>query len=228
MRLLFVAADPMEYAGIVEHAEACEPAVAAVDWSRTARLCGNEILLVANGVGRRRAGAAVDAALRTFPAEAVVSTGFCGALDPALAIADVVSGTAVLSGSHRFAATPLGGCRPGIICSVDWVVQTAEEKRQLRQSGGTAVEMEAAGVAARAQAHGLAFFCVRVATDLAGENMANDFNSALRPDGHFDTMNVLRGALRHPLARVPELIRLRARCVRAARTLGEFFADSRF
>jgi hypothetical protein len=34
--------------------------------------------------------------------------------------------------------------------------------------------------------------------------------------------------LRHPSARLPELIRLRKRCNRAAQALGEFFADSRF
>jgi hypothetical protein len=74
----------------------------------------------------------------------------------------------------------------------------------------------------------LPFYCVRVVTDLAGETMANDFNAALRADGHFDTMVVLRGALRRPLARVPELCRLRQRSVRAARVLGVFFANCRY
>jgi hypothetical protein len=90
------------------------------------------------------------------------------------------------------------------------------------------VEMEAAGVAARAQARGLPFYCIRVVTDLAGETMANDFNAALRADGHFDTMVILREALRRPLARLPELCRLRQRSVRAARVLGDFFANCRY
>jgi len=83
-------------------------------------------------------------------------------------------------------------------------------------------------VAARAEARGLPFYCVRAVTDLAGEDMANDFNMALRPDGHFDTMLILRGTLRHPLVRLPELLRLRNRCARAACVLGEFIADCRF
>jgi hypothetical protein len=88
--------------------------------------------------------------------------------------------------------------------------------------------MEAAGVAERASAHNLPFYCVKVVTDLAGEDMANDFNSALRPDGHFATMDILRSSLRQPLVRIPELIRLRKRCARSALLLGEFIADCRF
>jgi len=88
--------------------------------------------------------------------------------------------------------------------------------------------MEAGAVAERAEAHGLPFYCIKVVTDLASEDMANDFNSALRSDGHFDTMVILRSSLRQPLVRIPELIRLRKRCARAARVLGEFIADCRF
>jgi adenosylhomocysteine nucleosidase len=228
MRLLLVAADRMEYAGILARMEQVQPASAAVDWARSGKLGTRDVLLVANGAGPKRAAAAVDAARKIFQADAVVSTGFCGALDPLLGIGQVVCGTGVAVGKQRFPATTVTGCYAGLICSIDHVAQTAEEKRRLRDSGGAAVEMEAAGVATRTQAHGLPFYCVRTVTDLAGETMANDFNSALRPDGHFATMCILRGVLRHPLARVPELFRFRARCARAARTLGEFFADSRF
>jgi hypothetical protein len=88
--------------------------------------------------------------------------------------------------------------------------------------------MEARGVAARTEALGIPFSCIRAVTDVARENLANDFNAALRPDGHFGTMNILRGALRQPTVRFPELFRLRNRSIRAARTLGDFIADCRF
>jgi nucleoside phosphorylase len=116
----------------------------------------------------------------------------------------------------------------GVVCSIDHVAQTAEEKRRLRASGGSVVEMEAGGVAERAAALGVRFYCVKAVTDLAGEDMANDFNRALRPDGHFAIIEILQGALRHPLVRLPELIRLRKRCVRGARALGDFIAACRF
>src|SRR5690349_9778230 len=58
--------------------------------------------------------------------------------------------------------------------------------------------------------------------------MANDFNQALRSDGHFDTIRILRGALSRPTIRLPELIRLRCRCVRAAEALGKFLSAADF
>jgi adenosylhomocysteine nucleosidase len=231
MKLLVVAADAMEFPGILAHAREIRRAPVAVDWARSATLGGHEVLLAANGAGARRAAAAVDAALENFDAEAVISTGFCGALAPELAIADVVVGSEIAVDGRRFAASIPSNVRrhhTGVVCSIGRVAQTAEEKRALRASGGSAVEMEAGGVAERAGAKGIKFYCIRVVTDLAGEDMANNFNLALRPDGHFATMSILRRALRDPFVRLPELVRLRNRCVRASHALGEFIADCRY
>ncbi|HEY1240079.1 MAG TPA: hypothetical protein VGF16_05955 [Bryobacteraceae bacterium] len=230
MRLLFVASAPMEFRGIVLHMKTLRTIPLAADWARSGILAGAETLLVANGVGRRRAAAAVDAAWTAWHADRVISVGFCGALDPALRIADVVVGTCVADRLRRYAVQPVTGntAASGLIRSVDRVVRRAAEKSKLRAEGGIAVEMEAAGVAERAETLGAAFSCVRVVTDLAGEDLANDFERALRSDGHFDTMRILRESLRHPAARIPELIRLQQRCARASRTLGDFIADCRF
>jgi nucleoside phosphorylase len=210
MRILMVASDPMEFRGMPP-------------------LPG--FYLTAKGVGARCAAAAVDAALQKFPAEAVVSTGFCGALAPEMKAGDIVVGTEVVNGTRRFLAlAPMSNTahHTGGVASIDHVAQTAKEKAQLYATGAIAVEMEAAGVAERAAARNLPFYCVKVVTDLAGEDMANDFNSALRPDGHFATMVILRSSLRQPFVRIPELLRLRKRCARAALLLGEFIADCRF
>jgi adenosylhomocysteine nucleosidase len=228
MKLLFVAADRLEFSGFVARANNVRRARLALDWARTAELAGHEVMLVANGVGRKRAAAAIDAAVREFHPDVVISTGFCGALDESLHIADVIVSSCIISTDTRYPAQPLPHPIAGPICSVDYVAQTARQKSFLRELGGIAVEMEAAGVAARAQNLKLPFFCVRSITDLASEDMANDFNAALRPDGHFATMTILRSSFRHPAARLPELLRLRRRCARAAESLGEFFANSRF
>lgn len=231
MRLLFVASDPMEYPGILARSAGPKPARVAVDWARFVRIGNHDVLLVANGVGPLRAAAAVEAALAAFRPDAVVSAGFCGALDAKLGIAEVVVGTAVADGLRQYPLRPVAGGgrhRTGVICSIDHIAQTAVEKARLHASGAVAVEMEAAGVAGRAETHSLPMYCVRSVTDLAGEDMANDFSKALRPDGHFATMAILRSALRHPWVRVPELMRLRQRCVRAALALGDFIADCRF
>jgi adenosylhomocysteine nucleosidase len=249
MKLLFIASDKMEFRGLLAHATAVREAEIAARWSRSATLGANEVLLVANGAGPARAAAATDAGMKAFDAAAIVSTGFCGALAPELEIADLVSATSVETTDRSYATrmwdrpcvAPPGGQagRPvphpqhhaprhfsGPIRSIPYVARTAEEKCNLAVTGAIAVEMEAAGIAARAQSHGLPLYCIRAVTDLAGETLANDFNKALRLDGQFDTILILKGTLLHPIARLPELFRLRKRCVRAAHVLGDFFAYS--
>ena len=275
MKLLFIASDPMEFRGLLSHATAIREAEVAANWSRLAMLRDSELLLVANGAGPRRAAAATDAGMKKFDAEAIVSTGFCGALSPELQIADLVSATMcdrppglssarcaagayaaqtaeekrnpAVGQSQALPTWPYALSAPeplrngtrnitpafaprhfaGPIRSIPYVAQTAEEKRKLAENGAIAVEMEAAGIAARAESLGLPMYCIRAVTDLAGENLANNFNKALRLDGQFDTILILKGSLRNPMVRLPELLRLRKRCVRAAQVLGEFFADSR-
>jgi adenosylhomocysteine nucleosidase len=231
MRILVVAADKSEFSGILARAGVVRRVALPVRWARSAWLSGHEVLLVANGVGAARAAAAVDRALEVFAAEAVVSIGICGALRPELATGDVVVADFVTDGDRRFAARPVSGraaWRSGTVRSAGRVIRSAEEKARLAESGAWVVEMEAAGVAERTFAHGLPFYCVKAVSDLADETLANDFNKALRNDGQFDTIVLLRGTLRQPLIRVRELLRLRKRCARAASSLGDFFADLRF
>lgn len=231
MKLLFIASAPMEYSGMLKLMKASQSPLAMGFWGRSGLMSGHEMLLVANGAGSHRAAAAVDAAVGRFRPDAVVSTGFCGAVDPGLEIGQVVIGTSITAADRSYAARQFSGvqnCAPGVVATVDHVVQTAAEKKQLRLQGATIVEMEAAGVASRAEALGLPLFCARAVTDLASENMANDFNAALRKDGQFATMRIFRHALKRPAIRFPELLRLRRNCIRAANTLGEFFADCEF
>lgn len=231
MKLLVVAADRMEFSGILAHAsQSAQPPLAA-DWARAIRLGDHDMLLVANGVGVSRAAAAAEAGIATFAPNAVASVGFCGALDGGLATGDIVVATEVIGGETRYAAEPVESPWPhrcGSVRTNPRVVQTDRERRTLRATGVLAVEMEASAVAESAQAHGLPFYCIKAVTDLAGETMANDFNRALREDGHFDTIVLLLGSLRNPFARIPELLRLRRRCARAARSMGDFFANCRF
>jgi adenosylhomocysteine nucleosidase len=227
LKLLFIASSPMEFRGLLAHATAVREAEVAATWSRSAMLIGNEVLLVANGAGPRRAAAATDAGIKAFNAAAIVSTGFCGALSPELGIADLVTADSIDAGNRSYRVRPVAGARSGVIRSIPYVAQTAEEKRKLASNGAIAVEMEAAGIAECAENHNLPLYCIRAVTDLAGENLTNNFNKALRLDGQFDTILILKGSLRNPIVRLPELLRLRQRCVRAAQVLGEFFANSR-
>lgn len=230
MKLLVIASDPREFQGILSHAEN-RPCHLPVDFARTARMGSYEILVAANGAGVHRATAALDAALAVFQPDALVSTGFCGALAPGLALNEIVVATEVTDGKQHYRAAPLENPRPhhrGVVRTSPRVAQAAADRRTLHDEGAMVVEMEAFAVARCAQDRGIPFYCIKVVTDLAGETLANDFNKALRADGHFDTIILLQGTLRHPFARIAELVRLARRCTQATRAIGDFFADCRF
>jgi len=232
MRVLMVAAEPREFSGVLRRARETRAVRLGAHWARSANLAGNEVLLVTNGAGRRRAAAAVEAARSIgFAPGTIASVGFCGALAPELGVGDVVVADKAVEGAETYRTSPAsGGGRfwTGGLITVDHVARTIEEKGLLGATGAMVVDMEAAGVAERAQGMGVPFVGVKAVTDLAGETLENDFQRVLRPDGHFDTIGILESGLRKPLTRIPELIRLGWRCARAARALGVFFADCRF
>lgn len=230
-RVLLVAADPREFRGLVRFCSRLEPLGWPIHWARCGELNGRRVVLVANGAGAARAGQAVDVAKAAGGLDLVCSMGFCGALDRNLGIGDIFVAESIRATGRSFpVARPRTGQSyvSGVLASIDRVAQTAEEKRNLRASGAQAVEMEAAGVASKAEEWGLPLYCVRSVTDLAEESFGLDFNAALDSGGRFDTWRLIAAASRRPRVLFPELVRLRQRCRIAARTLGEFVADCRF
>ena len=115
-----------------------------------------------------------------------------------------------------------------MLISVDRIVQTAAEKKDLARTGALAVEMEAAGVARASEELGIPFYCVRAVSDLADEDFINDFNACLMPDGRFDVVRLVLRAFVHPLSRFGELIRLSQRTTLASNNLGEFLDGCSF
>ncbi len=226
--LLFVAADPRECAGLVSHWQDVHPVSAPVNWARAGRWKGREVMVIANGAGSQRAFAAVLVAPK---ASAVCNIGFCGALDEGLRIGDVVVALEVRDGARSYETlVPRGkeGAGLSALVSIDHVARTAAEKRNLRATGASIVEMEAAGVARAAEDLGLPFYCIRAVSDLAGEDLENDFNAALTPDGRFSALRLMAGALARPSKRFGELIRLQQRTAMAAKNLGDFLVDCTF
>ncbi len=171
--LLFVAADPRECAGFISHWEDVRAVPLPVNWARAGRWKGRDVIAIANGAGGERAFAAVLVAPRP---SAVCNIGFCGALDEALRIGDVFVAESVRGESHQgshqcetlIPGVARAGAASGVAISIDRVAQTAAEKRNLRATGASIVEMEAAGVARAAGDLGLPFYCIRAVSDLAG------------------------------------------------------------
>jgi adenosylhomocysteine nucleosidase len=219
--LLFVAADPRECTGLISHWEHVHPLELPVHWARAGRWKGREVTVVANGAGAERAFAAVLVAPR---AAAVCNIGFCGALDESLRPGDIVVATEIRSDTRAWPALPpVGpGAATGIVASIDHIAQTAAEKRNLRASGASIVEMEASGTARASEDLGLPFYCIRAVSDPAHEDLVNDFNAALRPDGKFSVVGLMKQL------KWGELVRLRRRTALASKKLGDFIDAARF
>ena len=204
---LVVAAEAREFAGILKRAGAGKK----LDWpgaafAREIAWRGNRWLLVANGPGARLVTQAIGSRREV---DGIMSIGFCGALDPALRVGDIVSG--------------------GRILTTDRVAVTAAEKRSLReQTGAVAVEMEAAAVEAKAREWGVAFRSVKVVSDAAADDLPLDFNQYRDREGRFSRGRIALAALARPLRAIPGLLRLDRDCRVAAEKLGEFLANGKF
>lgn len=225
--LLFIAADPREFAGLIPRWTSVAPLARAVHWARQGYWKGRPVAAIANGAGADRALAAV---LLAGAVSGVCNIGFCGALDENLAIGDVVVATSLTAGDEKFEVSDPRGTASarGVVACVDRIVATAAEKKALRTTGASVVEMESAGAARGAQDLAVPFYCVRAVSDLATEDFANDFNAALTDDGQFSVMKLVTGALSNPGPRFTELMRLRERTTLAAKKLGDFLAECRF
>lgn len=231
--VIAVAAQPLEFLGLLRRAEARRRLAWPIAYAREARLRGRRWILAAHGPGPRLAGAAAEAALDRCGGRAVVlSTGFCGALDPSLRAGDIFAAREVFdtSGRRTFpAALPQSprSFHQGRLWSQNRVAVSAEEKASLRKQGGDAVDMEAAAVAAEAARRNAPFYCVRVVSDPAGETLPADFNASRGPEGRFSNFRITLAALLHPSSLLP-LLRFGRSCRRAALILGDFLASCRF
>ena len=183
--LLMIAASAHEFAGF---SGLRRQRSRAVRWLALGTVGGADALLVANGYGYRAASRGARTILGAWPVQAVVSTGFAGALDPSLEIGEILVADRILSGHASYPAL-LPPIRPsearcGTLLTVNEVVGSAREKRELSvRWAAHAIDMEAAAVAAVTTELGLAFYCVRSISDRASDDFPVDFNRAIRQDG---------------------------------------------
>ncbi|MEZ5403104.1 MAG: hypothetical protein R2729_25720 [Bryobacteraceae bacterium] len=220
-----IAADPREFAGLEKHLHGCRPLGWPLRYAVTGAIAGREWFLCAHGPGPRLAARAAAEAIERAHPGAIVSTGFCGGLDPALDPCAVFVARRILDEftDERFeTAHPAGGT----LVSGDRVVTTLPEKAALHQTtGACAVDMEAAAVARTAAAAGLPLYCIRVVTDSAYEAFPLDFNRARDSEGRFSKLKIAAAAAARPSA-IRGLIDLDRRTRMAANVLGDYLASN--
>lgn len=229
--ILAVAAQAREFAGLLRHASSVSRLAAPIVLASRARIAESDWLLAANGEGPVNAAAAAYWALSHSTPRAVVSTGFCGALDPRLAPGDIWTATEVRDehGASCQASTP--ACHrtaySGPLLSIDQIASTRTRKRELRRSGAGVVEMEAAAVAGAAGQRGVPFFCVRAVSDGAASDLPLDFNRYRDAAGRLPAGRIARAALPRPWSWVG-MIRLALDASKASKALGDYLAECRF
>ena len=232
--LLVVAADQIEFGSFAAAGHSLTPLSFGLRWSAHARLNGRPGLLVANGAGRRNAETAVQQSCEKFDVRAVVSTGFVGALDADLRVGDVFLARHITQLEPRLeypVRLPEFSTYPppvaGKLLTVDGVVQSAQYKKQLRETGFEAVDMEASAVAEQARRRDLPIYCVRAVSDECDTSFEIDFNRCRKADGTFSGWRIAAQAGISP-RRWKNLLALREGAQRASTALGTFFGQARF
>jgi len=215
-----VAAERREFDGIRKRfGEIAKLAWPGVKFAGEAYWRGDRWWMVANGPGEALV---FDALKDKKNVDAMISTGLCGALDPALRVGDIVVAPGV-------AIETQAAYVRGAVHSIDHVAVTSLEKRTLRNaSGAIAVDMEAAAVARKAVEWNLPFLCIRAVSDRAGETLPLDFNRYRNARGDFSRPRIAVAAMARPFTVMPQLIEFDRNCRRAADALGDFLADCRF
>ena len=169
-RILVVGAEAAELKPFAARLDGLKNVKWPLDYSQEGILGGTRVLVAANGAGPSLAARAVEVAIRAFPAsglsssrlEAVINAGFCGALISGLRESDIVVGTSVLDKEkgESFDCDLLdcktSGASSGTIVTQNRIANDSEEKARLSGLGALAVDMEAAGVAARSKRAGIA------------------------------------------------------------------------
>lgn len=239
MAILYVAAEAAELKPFAAMLTGLRKLKWPVDYAWEGILESRRIMLAANGAGPKLAARVVETAIRaamvaelsSSKLEAVVSTGFCGALDPALAESDIVVASEVRcpETGESFSCADVSTsekCAKGAIVSQNCVANDTVHKQALAAHGAIAVDMEAAGVAARAQRAKVPFACIKVVSDRADESFPFDLNRMRTSEGRMARGKIVLHTIGHPRD-LPVLLKLKRRAEDAARVLGEFLVDSR-
>lgn len=178
--------------------------------------------IVITGMGRENARKSVQEHLANAAPDFVLTCGFAGGLNPALALGDVLFETADKDLCARLFAA---GAQPAVFFCAERIAATAAEKKRLRdETGADAVEMESAAIAAVCRERGIPCATVRVISDAAREDLPLDFNQLTKSDLSMDY-----GKLAWTLARSPgkigALLRLQKQIKSAAEELAETLAS---
>jgi adenosylhomocysteine nucleosidase len=186
---------------------------------------GTRVLI--GGIGSEAARAAAKHLLESG-ADALVSWGLAGGLDPALEAGAVLLPAEILDGrGRRFPTHPLwresvgvalgGLAASGTLLTSPVPLTSVDAKRAAHGAGAAAVDMESAAIAEVASSAGVPFIAVRVVVDTARDAVPAAV-AAAGGSGRLELGRLLIGLLGSP-GEIPALLRLARRYRSAVRSL---------
>jgi adenosylhomocysteine nucleosidase len=191
----------------------------------------SDALLAVSGMGIRAA-ASRAGMLVAAGADALMSFGLAGGLDPVLAPGAILLASEVISAEgpsltttpawREQIAAALAAHRPlvqGRLLTSSRVLGTVAEKAEaFGRTRAAAVDMESFGVAQVAEAHRLPFMAVRVIVDAAPDTLPRVLSRGADPVGQVSFSRLVGGLALAP-ADVPALVRLARRYGKARRSM---------
>lgn len=178
------------------------------------------VIAFAGGIGPRAARQAADTVLTFRQPALIISAGFAGALRESMPVGAVIVPTKVLSlpGEQTFSIEN----GEGTLVSVAEIANPRVKQELKDKYAADAVDMEAASVAAIAQARGVRFLAVKAISDEASLELP-PMGRFIDSRGEFQTFRFAMHAAVRP-ALWSALGRLKRNADKAANTLCEFLA----
>jgi adenosylhomocysteine nucleosidase len=183
-------------------------------------------IIQCHGLGRAAAFTATEDAIDRG-AQALLSFGIAGGLDPDLLPGDIITPTYIRDGAKALFSDAAWtarlqretGSRAAPMAHASAVIMTRADKAQaFAATQGVATDMESYGVGEAALAHNLPFAVLRVIADTAWDPLPSAAVAAARTDGSINVMKSVFGAITRPW-QIPALVRLGTRTNRARKTL---------
>lgn len=175
--LLILTALPEEAAPFIDktQASAANPLEAVARWWH-GQWKRRQVHLLSTGMGPDRAKAGLEAYLASHRPEAILITGYCGALDPSLRVGQWVAATEMAAPTRFRLGVPMTSIAPnavlGEVASTGAFLHRPSDKRALAKSvGAVAVDMESGAWMERLAADGFVPTWLKVVTDRADDRL---------------------------------------------------------
>lgn len=185
------------------------------DWPEGAH---GSIQVWITGMGRKNAADSIREAVAAVQPECVLTCGFAGGLNPALALGTIIFDEDFDAGVGSI-LTALGAASARFHCARRVAITRREKADLWSSTGADAVEMESSVIRTLCREWKIPSATVRVISDTASDDLPLDFNALMTSDERIHYGKLALAVLSSP-RRIPQLLAFQRQTIVAARRLG--------